>query len=267
MSSLTRVIKYGAIALAIIIILTILNIVYHFGFIVGDVFFDNDDEIVDILNYYENKKILKIDLSTSVLNIKHGDKFKVETSNTKIKVEEQKDQIRIYQKGIKLFNISKKYKVNVTIPEDFTLDNVDISNKAGTIDIEGLKTDNLKLDIGAGKVFVKSLIVNKNALIETGAGETTIRNSEINNLNLDIGVGQVNLDAILNGKTKIDAGVGELNLNLLDGKDNYKIEVDSGIGSIKIDGNKVSDGTIIGDGINKIDVDGGVGSINIKFKE
>ena len=85
-------------------------------------------------------------------------------------------------------------------------------------------------------------------------------------MNLDMGVGKIELTSVFTGKSEIDAGIGELNLNVLGNKEDYTLKVDKGIGSIKVDNENAEDNSTIGDGFNIIDIDGGIGSININFK-
>ena len=145
---------------------------------------------------------------------------------------------------------------------DFVL----IENGAGKLDINDLSTNELELDLGAGKVTIDKLTVLKEASIDGGAGEVNISNSSINNLDLDMGIGIVLISSTLTGNSEIDAGIGEVDLNLLDKKDNYKINIDKSIGEIIIDGNKVGEENSYGNGLNTIDISGGIGSININFK-
>ena len=64
---------------------------------------------------------------------------------------------------------------------------------------------------------------------------------------------------------EINAGVGSLNIDLQGEKDSYKIQANKGLGSIKIDGKELPDGESFGNGENYIEVDGGVGNIKIDF--
>ena len=61
-----------------------------------------------------------------------------------------------------------------------------------------------------------------------------IVSGNINDLNLDMGVGETNLNTILTGKSKMNAGVGNLNINLQNSKESYRIKADKGIGNIDI---------------------------------
>jgi len=104
------------------------------------------------------------------------------------------------------------------------------------------------------------------ASIDTGAGKLSIKDGIINDLDLDVGVGESAITAKLTGDSDISSGVGKLTINVLGSSNDYKVLVDKGIGSFKIDGSDVSDDTVFGNGYNKIDVDSGVGSVSINFR-
>ena len=103
--------------------------------------------------------------------------------------------------------------------------------------------------------------------IDSGAGEVVIKDGSVNNLDLDMGIGKVKLNLEVIGNSEIDAGIGELNLVLLGNDDDYRINVDKGIGSIKFNGESVDAETTVGNGDNIIDIDGGVGNINVDFRK
>ena len=151
------------------------------------------------------------------------------------------------------------------MPIDYKFFKVSMNNGAGKVDLESINTKRLYLDLGAGKVTINNLEVGEEARIDTGAGKTVINNATINDLNLNLGVGTVTLNSKLTGNNEIDAGLGSLEINLLGNSNDYKIKVDKGIGSCKIDGNSISDNTFYGDGENIIIIDGGVGNINVNY--
>ena len=84
---------------------------------------------------------------------------------------------------------------------------------------------------------------------------------------MDTGIGEVNVISKITGRSKIDAGVGNLNLYLLGNENDYKLNINKGIGNILINGDSVGDKQIIGNGISVIDVDGGIGKISINYKQ
>ena len=123
---------------------------------------------------------------------------------------------------------------------------------------------NLELNLGAGKTEANRIVATERAKIDGGAGYLAVRESELKDLDLDMGVGKVELGAKLLGNCQIDAGVGKLEINLQGVAEEYRVKVEKGLGSITLNGEKLSDGTMRGEGVNLIDIDGGVGAIEIR---
>ena len=82
-----------------------------------------------------------------------------------------------------------------------------------------------------------------------------------------MGIGKFEVTSVITGNSKVNAGIGILELNIQGNKENYTIKTDKGIGSIKIDGKEVADNVTYGNGENNIKIDGGIGSIDIEFEE
>ena len=80
-----------------------------------------------------------------------------------------------------------------------------------------------------------------------------------------MGVGELNLTSAIVGYGELDLGVGEANVTLIGSRDGYTVDLNKGIGDIRLDGDSVSGGRI-GSGENRVEINGGVGSINLFFK-
>lgn len=267
MSEIQKIIKYCAIAFALFLAFSIISSIMY-GIIMFGSIFENDKKHYENLNSLkveEDTAVLDIDITGSNLIIKQGDTFKVETNNKYVKTKQSKNKLYITEKNHNWFKANKNNNLVVYIPKEFIFDGISIDSGAGKVEIDALSTKTLYLNLGAGKVTINELTVLKSADIEGGAGAIEMKNGSLNNLDLDIGVGKLTLTAIITGKSKIDAGVGETNLNLIGNIEDYRIELDKGIGSATIDNKKMHDEEIYGNGNNYIDIDGGVGSIIINF--
>ncbi len=279
MSTAQKVIKYLAIALAIFIIANIISGIlfglYSLASVLGltktnETETANQNEIIsqqEEITNLENEKFetLKIKLVYSNLTIKKGDTLKVESNNKYVSIKPKDNQLEIKEDVNKwLSRSNSKNSLTIYIPENTMFENVKIEAGAGNIKIEQLQAKELNFEIGAGKVEIEKLNVSNKAQIEGGAGKVDILSGEMNNLNLDMGVGKFELTSKLTGKSKINAGVGKLDINLSDGIKNYKMEISKGIGAIKIDGKEMKDDTEFGEGDNLIKIDGGIGAIDIK---
>lgn len=266
-----KIIKNVAMIVAIILAFNIVASICYGIVTLSGVLNDSDTEhisdVFDTTNVKVKPSNLRIDVSSVNLSIKEGEEFKVETNSNHIKVKETSNQLYIKEENHKLIKTRVNAEVTVYVPNGYIFDDVSIDNGAGKVNFETLSTKNFLLDVGAGKVNIDYLTVSNEAKINSGAGKTVIHNTTIHNLDLDVGVGAVTLNAKLVGKNEIDAGVGSLEINLLGSLDDYKIKVDKGIGTCKIDGNSVADNTFYGTGDNIIVIDGGVGSIHVNFEK
>lgn len=268
MTSTQKVIKYCALAFAFAIIA---NIIFAILFGIGQlssvlgITKDKDLKNMEVVKTTTNNiTSLEIDLNTVGLEIKSGNIFSVETNSKKVKVQEKGTELNIKEKSHTWHTPAEQGQVKITIPKNSVFIDVKIETGAGKIVIEKLSTSMLDLDIGAGKVDIKNLIVTNEAEIDGGAGKVDIKASTINNLDLDMGVGKCSLTTILTGNNQIDAGVGALDIKLLDTKDNYNIQLEKGIGSITLNGEQVKENIVYGRGNTGLRVKGGIGAVKVK---
>lgn len=266
MINIQKVIKYLAIVFAVFIIFSIFS-----GIMMGinglsTIFDDNEItlEKLNNLNINDNVKKMAIELNSTNLIIKNAEEFKVETNNEKLKYKQNNETLFIEDKT-KWYDSNNNYNLIIYLPSSFNLNSTRIENGAGKIDIDELNTNYLYLDLGAGKVEINRLTVTKDAEINGGAGEIIIDNSNINDLDLEMGVGKLTLTSILTGENEINAGVGEINLNLIGSLEDYKINLDKGIGNANLNNEKMKDDIYYGTGLNEIEINGGVGNININL--
>ena len=276
MTTAQKIIKYCAVAFGIFLIITIISIVSSAGYrllnAIGIINFKENsllENMVTISDDAEEFLSLNLDIKSSNLQIKTGDKFEVKTNNSNIKYSNENGSIKIKEDKSKNWFFGKIDigELIIYIPENMKqIDEVKINIGAGTVFIEQLNTKNLYLDLGAGNVEIDKLTVSEESKINGGAGNININSGEIANVDLDLGVGNTKIKSDITGNSNINTGVGELNLYLSLDADNYKINVNKGLGKITFNNDKILDDTIIGNGENYIKISGGVGNINIETK-
>lgn len=276
MTTAQKIIKYCAVAFAIFLIITVISIVSSAGYgllnAIGIINFKENsllENMVTISDDAEEFLSLNLDIKSSNLQIKTGDKFEVKTNNSNIKYSNENGSIKIKEDKVANWFFGKMDigELIIYIPENMKqIDEVKINIGAGTVFIEQLNTKNLYLDLGAGNVAIDKLTVSEESKINGGAGNININSGEIANVDLDLGVGNTKIKSDITGNSNINTGVGELNLYLSLDADNYKINVNKGLGKITFNDDKILDDTIIGNGENYIKISGGVGNINIETK-
>mgnify|MGYP004656091867 CR=1 FL=1 len=285
MTTLQKVIKYLSIIFGIFLIFVIIYSILGIGYTVNKIlkpskYDDIKEEITNVIDdikdntndnsnneepTQEEFNNIKIDLTYSDLEINTGE-FKVETNSDNIVTKIKEKTLIIKEKKTWNIKFKNKQKVILYLPSNIELTDVEINNGSGKLYIASIIANNIDLDLGAGSTNIDNIIAS-NADIDTSAGTLNIENGIINNLDLDLGVGKTTINAKLTGKNKIDIGVGSFYLNVLDNISNYKLKLNKGIGTIKVNDEEIKNDTTIGAGDNIINISGGVGSINIDFKE
>lgn len=270
MTKTQKIIKYAAISLAIFLIVSIISgilsgvyaIISSFGLINTNIV---TKELKAISKETSEISSLEIDLEYTNLYIKTGTNFEVQTNNTKITFENSNGNITIKEDNtISLNNVESN--LIIYLPKDITLiDETNIETDAGKINIEWLYTKKLSLELGAGEVCIKNIVVTDNSNIDGGIGKTELVNCSLNNLKADLGVGEFNFNGTLTGKNEINSGIGITNIELTNQKEDYTINASKSLGSITIDGEKIETDRIYGSGNNYLDIDGGIGEIKIDF--
>jgi len=239
------------------------------GSILGVIGFFFDDSVAKNVKTYEISsqiKSLKIEIGAADFTVKQGEKFSVESNLKHLTVDDENGVLTIKEKR-KIGISAKSAVLTLYIPEETVLENAEILTGAGQLTVKSLVADTVNFEFGAGEVVIEKLIAKSKANLVGGAGEVTISDGALHNLKLDMGVGQLNFTSALTGKCELNLGVGEANITLLGKKDDYKLDLEKGVGSMRVDGTNVSSAKGFGNGKNKVSVSGGVGDTSLNFKE
>ncbi len=276
MRSAQKIIKILALALAAFIIFVM------FAALVGGVSFmasiaggeswrwDGNDNWTS--EDFADQKIRELDINAKATNVKFravdsGDDVRVETNNEYISTWTNGERLELVEKSHGIFGWGGTGEVVIYLRKDVKLRNVKLEVGAGALTIDRLETERLSLNLGAGRTEIDNLKVTENTQIDGGAGLLVLRSGELRDANLELGVGKAEIVAKLTGHSKIDSGVGKLDLDLIGKEKDYRIKIDKGIGNVDLNGQSMPDGAIWGDGNNEIEVESGVGAVEIKISE
>lgn len=164
--------------------------------------------------------------------------------------------------------------------------NLDIDNAVGKLvikagenfQVEGISVGGkFKSEISKkGTLRIKSkgiltgrLVELLNGTLERKEPEVTIsvpEDFEFNEIIIDSGVGELNVEGISFKELDLDCGIGDIYLLLNGEVSDYNFNIDSGIGTIYLDGEKISDTKIKDKSARStVEIDGGIGDVYISF--
>jgi len=266
MTTFQKVIKYLAMAFAIFLTVSIIGGALSILGLFGG-FFGGDAVTEDMKTYTVSLDIksLLVEINAADFRVVQGERFSVESNLKHLTVEDKNGVLTI--KETKKFGSTYTGAVlTLYIPADTVFEKASITTGAGRLTVDHLSASAMNFEFGAGEVTIGTLIAISDIDIDGGAGKITISGGLLHNLDLDMGVGQLNLTSTLTGESDFDLGIGESNITVIGNKDDYKLDIEKGIGNITVDGTNVSGIQGEGNGNNRIEVSGGIGAIHLKFE-
>lgn len=266
MSFFQNLVKCFAYFLATLIIFSIIFGINSLLVGLGSISDDNHEINKDVTNLECIGDIslsnLKVNLNYSNLKIVTGNLFEVKSNDKNIKCYEEDGYIVIDDSSSMIK--TNQSDVIISLPDNVRFDDMDIETGAGSLNIAELYSHKLELNVGAGKTIINSLNA-ESVEIDTGVGEFNIKAGSVNNIEIDTGVGTSNIKLKIQEYGNFECGVGKVNLDLIGTLDNYKLNLNKGIGKCYVARNELGDNETIGSGMSKIILDGGIGQINVNF--
>ena len=229
----------------------------------------NENVVLDDSQTYEitsDIHSLDIQINAADFKIVSADDFSVESNLKYLSVSEKDGVLKIVDEAKSNSNYTNAI-LTLYVPDGIVFHDVDIETGAAKMTVDTLSASSVELKLGAGDVRFESLNASANVDIEGGAGQITIVSGTLNDLTLEMGMGELDLSVALLGNSDLKFGVGESNLTLIGSKDDYKVDVEKGLGSISVDGKNVSDFGSSGNGQSHIHIEGGIGAVHIVFQE
>ena len=266
MTRAEKIVKYCAIAFAVILIIGIVSALLQ-AVSFGRVLFGEDDGEVGEMKDHEisgDIRNLKISLAAAELEIRTGEALSLQSNYEKMTVKCENGHLTVEDKRrAPNFGNNEKVTVILTVPEGFAFDRVSIEAGAGNVKISDLHSGRFCMELGAGNVEITALNVTEQTEIHGGTGKLLLTGAALRDLDMELGVGDVTMEAALLGECEIECGIGELDIALIGEPSDYRIEVEKALGEATVNGESISGDRTVGDGKNSLEIHGGIGSISI----
>ncbi|QHQ61792.1 DUF4097 family beta strand repeat protein [Anaerocolumna sedimenticola] len=176
--------------------------------------------------------------------------------------------VKISDSAIHPFNAAN---IELTIPEDFVFENLDIKLGAGTIKAERLTSKKADIDVGAGSLHIEELSASENSSYSIDTGELVIENINAQDANINCGVGNLTASGVIIGDSLVTCGIGNVSLDINGNENDYNYNVDCGIGTVIINDNSYSGVNskhkTNNNAKNSFDLDCGIGKIALEIHE
>lgn len=119
----------------------------------------------------------------------------------------------------------KKGTLDIVIPTSWTITDLSLDIRKGTVTAQNLTIDNQKIELYSGKVQMDTLKGNR-LEIKTYAGTVSIQNATFGELtNIKQSSGKVTMNQLFTKKLSFQASLSQLNVSLASAKEEYDIQV------------------------------------------
>lgn len=277
MNTAQKIIKGFAIGLAIFIMVSIAGVILSavgtLGLISEGLERDNPmmGEKVELLgDKSENQTVKRLDVSVKATRVwvKPVDAgVSYQTNNDHIDVWEENGTIHVVERSHGLFGFGGTGELTIYVDNKIELEEVKFEVGAGTLTVQNLMAKRVDLELGAGKTEIERLSASERLRIDGGAGLLEVKDGKAKNAEIKIGAGKADLRVELVGDSKIDSGVGKVELDLIGNEADYRLEIDKGLGSVSYNGRSLEDDAREGNGDNRVKIDSGVGAVEIRTVE
>lgn len=276
MNTFQKIIKYVAIGFAIILTVGILSGLVGAVATVVTVFNGIDGEVKTMDFSEDFTDVEKLDISNKYgkLSIRPGDQFRVEATDVSDKFRAKvKDGTLIVDESDYKFlwfdfgkSINRKAYITIYVPENFNAKRIEIDSGAGEVILENLSTDALIVNAGVGKIIGWNILA-RSVKASGGVGDIKFTDVNFKDVEFDSGVGNIKLEGIITGDSEFDCGIGSVEIDIKANREDYNLDIDSGVGDIKVNGGKISsDYKDNYRSDHSISVNGGIGSVEINFR-
>lgn len=232
----------------------------------------------DINLEFNSKTIQKVYMMIGACELKQ-----VESAEKKIQVaSSQVGKLQCFQLDDTLFIIAgqkvkegvnigtKKGTITLSMPKDKKLQNLKVELGAGNIVFDQMKVEEASFDVGAGDIYLGSLI-STNGEFKIGMGRMEVADASVSKASVDVGVGEFLYTGAFKKSAKISCSMGRVKLTLHGTKKDYNYALECSVGTIAVGEttySNVSTTKKMDNGSKKsIDLECSVGSIEIEFEE
>ncbi|WP_276933490.1 DUF4097 family beta strand repeat-containing protein [Dubosiella newyorkensis] len=201
----------------------------------------------------ENIDTLVLDVAMAHIEIERGDAFKIETENMP-EMNQKSKEIHLNSSVH-----GKEYKIEQTSDNHFTFQNLNVSMKVVVpSSIRAIRIETAMGDVQIRKVDLQDLDVT------CQLGNVEVNESTIANGSLDLSMGDLEFDGQVKEFLKANNAMGNIDLVLQGGREEYTIDADTDMGEVDVDHGHAHDAKH--EGLARIEAYTNMGNVDISFK-
>ncbi len=248
-------------------------------------FYDREDFQYNLQKTNEEIK-LNIDIEAGAVEIIQSDDFYIEVENSVVdtlEISSGENFIVINQTlpvlGGKLFNwsfdvgpfisigesFSESIKVKIYIPKEQEISSIEVKNNVGEVVVSGFELESLEVNTDLSNIDIKN-VEAEDVDLKSNVGEIEVEDCTFFDGEIKNDIGNVDFEGEIFGDFYMETNIGNVDLRLNSDKEDFNVEINTDLGSGRIDGDK--EGSFDGENSKyKLDLFSNIGNIEVRFDE
>lgn len=191
---------------------------------------------------YESFDRVSVDVSIGDLSITEGDEYSVSYRYNGVeapRVSVEDGELKIVQTG-KAFAINLQPnmsgRIDITIPKDAVIEDMDIENDLGNIEIDGVSAEDVRINASMGDIKVSNGTF-EDMDIDESMGDVDLIGITAKSVKVDNSMGDIKAEGFFNRFTADDS-MGDIKVENENDSDDVRIELDTSLGEVKYNGDR-----------------------------
>lgn len=225
---------------------------------------------MDVVFEDEEIRSLQLWAGSAKLTVTTGERFEVHAKNVPEDVTaEVIDGVLKVRSGssgwFRLFSGMEEETIEVTVPEQFTAEWIEIDSGSGGCLVDGISAQETRLNSGSGRVEVTGSELGT-LKVDSGSGSVELSAVSAETLHANTGSGRLRYSGALSGNVTIDSGSGSVALTVTGSAEDYNLTADIGSGGLYINGKRENRTKVRYDNaVYSLWVESGSGRVSIEF--
>lgn len=233
---------------------------------------------------------LDVDISLGEVEVVSSDHFGVDLSwrgkNYELHYTNEDGILKVWSTSIPNIgiNLGQNYdgKATIYIPEGTQMKDITIYTALGDMDLKDFHTDSLDISASLGSVSIANAVVNSGTL-ELDLGDLEVGDISADSLDIILSMGRlqaynvtttkelkiensmgdIDVQGSLGGRVEVSASMGDVTIS--SDLSDYGYDLSTGMGTIRLNGDKQDDEVKRNGGTNFITADNAMGNIDVNF--
>lgn len=189
--------------------------------------------------YQGNVEELNLEIGGSMVEVKNSQDGNIYIEGSSLgKMQAYVEEGVLYVKSVRPANLMEEIKnssITLYLPEDCTLERLDLSLGAGQLKLGDMVVQDMTASVGAGQLLMTNVTLG--ALdVSLGAGELRTQDVTVQTLAASIGAGNMDFTGAVNESAEISCNMGNVNMSLTGNKQDFNYQLSCVAGSMKVDG-------------------------------